>query len=283
MNPNRYFLIPLAMLAGLSLLFIDWYGQRWVWLLLLAAAGIVTVLIFTPQIDWWYWQRRPPDLPRGLRSLLEQRVSFYQRLDPLAQREYRRRAFLLRESLDFTGQGVDKIPEDVRLLPALAGTTISFGREEFLFPAYEKIVLYPHPFPSPQYDFLHVTERYAPDGVLLFSMPHLMRSVVEEQAFPNLALYEYAKIYRERYPEEDYPELDGDTLEAISGFSEAAVAKFLGFAEPDRRALTSVYFFSFASKFKQMAPEVYQTLCHSFALDPLEPGQKIFLTPRAKG
>jgi hypothetical protein len=277
MSPNRYFLIPLAMLAGLSFLLIDWYGQHWVWLLLLAIAGIVTVLIFTPQIDWWYWQRRAPDLPLGLRPLLEQRVAFYQRLDPPAQREYRRRAFLLREAMDFTGQGIEKIPDDVQLLPALAAATIGFGRPDFLFPEYEKIVLYPHPFPSPQHDFLHVTERYAPDGVLLFSMPHLMRSVVEEQAFPNLALYEFAKIYRERYPDGEYPALDGPTLESISGFSEAAVAKFLGFEQPDRQALTSVYFFSFASNFKQRAPEVYQTLCHAFALDPLEPGKKLFL------
>jgi hypothetical protein len=277
MRPNRYFLVPLAMLAGLSLLLIDRYGQQWIWLLLLAAAGVVTVLIFSPQIDWWYWQRRAPDLPGGLRALLEKRVAFYQRLEPLAQREFRRRAFLLRESLEFTGQAIEKIPDDVQLLPALAAATISFGREEFLFPAYERVVLYPHPFPSPQHDFLHVTERYAPDGVLLFSMPHLMRSVVEEQSFPNLALYEYAKIYRERYPEEEYPELDWPQLEAISTFRREAVTKFLGFEEPDLQALTSVFFFSFSARFREQAPAVYRTLCHTFALDPLAP-KNIFVT-----
>jgi hypothetical protein len=138
-------------------------------------------------------------------------------------------------------------------------------------------VLYLHPFPSPQHDFLHITERYVPDGVLLFSMPHLMRSVIEEQAFPNLALYEYAKIYRDRYPEEDYPTLDWPALQAISGFSQEVTVKFLGFEEPDRQALTTVYFFSFAPRFQQLAPEVYRTLCHTFALDPLQP-DTIFLT-----
>ena len=271
MRPNRYFLVPLAMLAGISLLLIDRYGQEWIWLLMLAAAGVVTVLIFSPQIDWWYYQRRDPDLPHGLRALLEKRIAFYQRLEPGAQREFRRRAFLIRESLDFTGQAIEKVPEDVQLLPAIAAATVSFGREEFLFSDYEKVVLYPHPFPSPQHDFLHVTERYAADGVLLFSMPHLMRSVVEEQSFPNLALYEYAKIYRDRYPGQDYPALDWPALEAISRFSREAVVKFLGFAEPDTQALTSVYFFSFATRFRERAPEIYRTLCHTFRLNPLAP------------
>lgn len=277
MRPNRYFLVPLAMLAGLSLLLIDRYGQQWIWALLLAAAGIVTVLIFSPQIDWWYWQRRDPELSPGLRTLLERRISFYQRLEPAAQREFRRRAFLIRESLDFTGQAIEQVPEDVKLLPAIAAATVSFGREEFLFPEYEKVVLYPHPFPSPQYDFLHITEQYAPDGVLLFSMPHLMRSVVEEQSFPNLALYEYARIYRERYPGEEYPALEWPQLEAISTFSQEAVVKFLGFEEPDVQALTSVYFFSFSARFRELAPEMYRALCHTFAIDPLAP-KDIYLT-----
>ncbi|NJO87435.1 MAG: hypothetical protein HC821_05600 [Lewinella sp.] len=93
------------------------YGEQWTWVLIPPALAIAGVLSLGPQIKWWYWQRRPPDLPLSLAPLLH-KFTFYTSLDLAEKREFRRRTFLIQEKTQFLPQGMDKVPDDVAVMLA---------------------------------------------------------------------------------------------------------------------------------------------------------------------
>lgn len=263
MRPINYFMIPIGTLTVLAGYFAFQVGSPYTWALLVGTVLLAICYTLSPQINWWYWQRYPPDLPAGLRRLLTMRFPFYNQLPPADQREFRRRVFLFQEAKDFRGQGIENLPDDMKTLAAISAVRIGFGREDFLFEPFDTVVFYPHPFPSPQFDFLHTSELYVPDGTLIFSIDHFARSVLDEQAFLSLGLYEYSRIYRHRFPQQEQAVLEWPDIEAISGFSQEAIETFVGLKEGaglDRAGVTAALFFSFPEKFALKAPEVFRAL-----------------------
>ncbi len=270
LNPIRYFMAAVMVLAALFFYFAAVRGGIWPWMLVGAVVLLAIMYVFTPQFNWWYWQRYAPDLRPGLRAMLEQRSGYYGRLSPPRQREFRRRVFLYAEAQEFIGQGIEDIPEDIKVMVAASAVMVGFGQPEFRNPKFEHVVLYPHPFPSPQYEQLHISELHADDGVVIFSMPYLARSFLDEQAFVPIGLYEHAKIYQLTYPRQHYPALDWPQLEAVSGFSRAAVEQFIGLSDLDLAALSITFFLVFPERLRLLAPEVYEQLVEHLRQDPLK-------------
>ncbi len=213
MNPLRYFLIPLGALVVLGLILTDEGTDGWVWLIVAPIILMAGVVSLGPQIKWWYWMRNAPDLPTAMAPVLE-RFSLYHSLDIEGKREFRRRAFLWRERINFQAQGVDKIPEDVQLMVAASATTLSFYRKDFLLGGFDSIVFYPHRFPSPQYEVLHASELYVPDGTMIFTIPYFVRSVFEPKNFLQLGLYEFSRAYQLVYPGQEFQRLVGNKFNA---------------------------------------------------------------------
>jgi hypothetical protein len=138
---------------------------------------------------------------------------------------------------------------------------MTYGRKEYLFPKFEHIVIYPSPFPSPQYESWHSSEIYEEDGVILFSAEHLMKSFLQPSGFFNTGLYEYAKVFMKSYPNEAYPTLGEDIWEQlaqISGFNKTYLTAFIGLAEKDIdvRAISMACYFIFPERFQAALPAV---------------------------
>lgn len=267
MNPLQYILVPLGALAGLGFLLVGQYGEQWVWLIAVPVVLMAGTLSVGPQLKWWYWQRYAPDLPTSAAPLLRF-SSFYHRLDTTEQREFRRRAFLWREAMTFVGKAIEKIPDDVQLMVAMAAASVSFYRADFLLDDFKTIVLYQHDFPTPQNKELHASELYVPDGALIFNMPTLVRSTVEPQAFLSTALYEFGHAYREVYPDVTFPTLDWQQIQSISGFRREAILEYLGWEEVDPAAVGLVLYFTHTQSFIEQFPDIYSA--YSKALNPSE-------------
>ena len=222
---------------------------------LIAAAGAYTL---SPQLRWWYWKRNPPDLPVELAPLLE-RFPLYRALDLDGKRDFRRRAFLIREATDFQGMAIETIPADVRLMVAASAATVTFYREEFLVPAFENVIFYPHQFPTPEHEVLHASEMYPEDGVIIWTLKYFVRSVVEPQKYLQLGFYEYARalFYHDpavRSALEPHA-LTFDEIAALTNFSAAALRQFVGLEDLDRVAITLTVFHSHAPQFATRFPE----------------------------
>lgn len=257
MNPLRYFLVPLAAIAGLGFLLMTQYGNQWSGLVILPLIAGAAVLSLGPQVKWWYWQRRAPDLPAAYAPLLEQ-FGLYRKLDATEKREFRRRTFLLREATQFLGQAIEKIPPDVQTMVAASAATVSFGRKDMLFPEFDSVVFYKHNFPSPQFKQLHASELYVPDGTLLFNMPTFVRSVFEPHSFLQLGLYEFGRIYQIVYPGAAFPPIDWETIYGISRFGKEKILAYIGLEKVDQVAVGIVLYFTHSESFLQGYPTIYQ-------------------------
>ena len=145
---------------------------------------------------------------------------------------------------------------------------LDFHKEAFLLPKFENIIVYPHPFPSPQYETkFHASEIYEPDGVVMFCLEHVLRGFVDPRQYLNPAWYEYAKVFAISYPNEnlgDWNEVTWSKLETVSGFSGEALERWIGLPDLDLRAMGIAFFFLFPASFQEVLPEQYEQLAAVF-------------------
>lgn len=224
--------------------------------------GAVAVYFFSPQLNWWWYSGHPPRLSAAAVSLLERFCGFYQRLDTAGKERFRNRLALFRMGTDWTPMAWpdEALPPDLEIVLSAQAVTVGFHREQFLFEKFEKVVVYPYPFPSPEYDFLHASELYEPDGCLLFSAEQVMRAYIEPTKFYNVGLHEYAKVYMLSYPHFAFPELAEEDiwakLEAVSRMSRQHVESVIGLAGVDALPVAIHHYFTFPDHFRSTLPDV---------------------------
>lgn len=229
--------------------------------------------VFSPQIDWWWYKRYPPDLSDGIRRFFSERYTYYTRL-PLRDKEtFRQKVAMFSMATDFKPMVMPEVPADVRAIVSASAVQLSAAFEDFLYAPFENVVIYPHPFPSPQYpEHFHISEVFEEDGVVLFSMDHLIKSFAEPDRYYNIGLHEFAKVFMLTYPDKAYPELTDDIwdeLEQISQFSKAAILEWINLPEIDPEPVSMAHFFVFPERFKAVLPDLYQTYCEIFQQDPI--------------
>lgn len=260
--------LPFMLLLGLGLYLTIEVHENWSILMIIAMVIIVAGFILAPQINWWWWQRFPPDLPTEMTQLLEKHAPLYSQLSEDDKREFRRRVFLFNHGNNFMPQVLEKMPLDAQVMIAYAPVTMTFHKEAFLLPKFENIIVYPHPFPSPQYETkFHASEIYEPDGVVMFCLEHVLRGFVDPRQYLNPAWYEYAKVFAISYPNEnlgDWNEVTWSKLETVSGFSGEALERWIGLPDLDLRAMGIAFFFLFPARFQEVLPEQYEQLAAVF-------------------
>lgn len=222
-------------------------------------AGLIWT--FTPQINWWWYSRRPPVLPAGMRMLLERFCGFYRRLDADGQQRFRDRTALFIMGTEWmpVAWPDETVPPDIQLVLAAQAVTLTFNRPRFLFDKFEKVVVYPLPFPSPEHDFVHASELYAPDGCLLFSAEQLMLGYLQPGTIYNIGLHEYAKAFTLTYPSEAYPDLSAadawEKLQACSQMSREHIESVIGIPDVEPLPVAIHHYFTFPEAFKVVLPD----------------------------
>lgn len=264
--PSRILAIPFV-IALIVLLFVNLEtgGQYSIYLIPIIAI-LAVIYISSPQVNWWWYVRYPPDVTAKIRELLF-KYPFYRRLPEGEKKRFRNRVALFVMGNDFIPQIIEKVPEDVKAIVAANAVTLTFGQKEFLFLKFENVIINPKPLPTLQFpEKYHASEIYEPDGAVLFSVEQLVRSFVESKQYFNIGLYEYAKIFVLTYKEFVYPAFDEtswEALERISGFSKEWIEKWINLPEIDPLAVSVAHFFTFPAEFRQELPaefEVYRQI-----------------------
>ena len=270
-------LLALPFLLGtLSFLYLAWNVDSsyapWMVPFLIVGALIV---ILSPQINWWWYRRNPPRLSPGLTNLLSRFCGFYQTLSPADQKKFESRIGLFRMGTNWTpiGWQEDFLPPDVELALAAQAVSLTFHREQFLFPAFEKVIVYPRLFPSPEYPYPHASELYAPDGCLIFSAENVMHAFFNPGKYYQVGLHEYASAFVMAYPREPWPELDATNiwqqLELASGMSKSHLETAIGLSDPDPLAVAIHHFFVFPDYFKKVLTVEHTALAKIFSVSSL--------------
>ena len=242
-------------------------NNKYSWYIVPNVVAIAIIYMSSPQIDWWWYQRRPPKLPQGIVKMFLARLPFFQRLNAEEKTKFCHRVALYIEANEFIPKGMEEMPLDIKAVVAASVVQLTFRQEDYLLNKFEHIIVYPHPFPSPQYNEWHACEIFEEDGVIMFSAEQLMAGFAQPDKFFHIGFYEYAKVFMRCHPEITMPELPADIwekLQLISRFPQAAVERWIGLKDLNVTAVAISHYFVFGENFKAVLPEIH----HSF--------QKIF-------
>lgn len=254
---------PLA-LTGLLLLYLAWTNDP------VFAYGLIPILVigavlyaFAPQIDWWYYQRRPPTLPAKVRAVLMQVHPLYRHLPPAQRIRFDQRLEMFRRAINWMPKGWpdSQLPPDVEVAISSAAVTVTFGKPDFIFEKFETVIVYPTAFPSPEYEFAHTSELYEPDGCLLLSAEHILKAFLIPGSLYNIALHEYAKLFCLTYPNEKFPVIEEETatwerLETVSRMSRMHIESVVGIPGVPVLAVAIHHYFTFFQAFRKEFPDV---------------------------
>ncbi|MBL7827150.1 MAG: zinc-dependent peptidase, partial [Saprospiraceae bacterium] len=211
--------------------------------------------------------RRPPRLSPQMLEMLQRFCPFFNRLSPGEKIVFEGRVALFRMGTDWTPLSWPDdapLPPDVELALASQAVSLTFNKYTFLFKRFEKVIVYPKQFPTPEHPYLHSSELYEPDGCLIFSAENLMHGFFSAGKVYHVGLHEYAKAYLLEYPNESWPTWDAETvwetLEKISNLSREHIETTVGLAGLEPLPIMIHHFFIYRESFKTHAPEWFETL-----------------------
>ena len=282
LQPWQYLIAPLAVwaLAIFTFAFLKDDGHLAIWAVP-AVILMAAVYVLNPQINWWWYRRNPPPLSKSAVAFLEGHFLYYKKLSPELKTLFRERTALFVLGNEFirpvraddsdAQQLRNQVPEDLKISVAAIATQVFLGQPNIPVSKFEHFILYPHPFPTPQYKNLHTSEIYEEDGVVLFAADQLMQGLNNPQLFFSIGLYEFSKIFKNITPSVSEPELtenDWATLDKISGMPKETISSIVGLYDLDNFGILAHHFFTFPDLFKATLPDLYQLLNNIFHQDP---------------
>ena len=264
-------IIAILALPTLFFLYLSWQVDEkyapWIIPFLVAAA---LVYILKNEIDWWWHAKHPPKMAQALVALLERFCGFYRELDDLGKQKFCERVALFSMGTDWMPMGwpEDELPTDVKTAISAQAIMLTLHRPVFLFEKFEKVIVYPRPFPTEQHQFAHASELYEPDGCLLFSAEQIMRSFAEPTKWYNVGLHEYAKAFILTYPNEVWPDFSEsdvwERLEQASGMSKQLVKSVVGLPDIAVLPVSIHHYFTQKKSFSTLFPLESEIYDHIF-------------------
>jgi hypothetical protein len=270
---SRFLYVPFIILS-LVILYVAWeYDPAYAPYMIPLVVIMALIYSFSPQIDWWWGQKYPPEMEPAMRQVLTTRHAFYNRLPVKEKKRFRDRVGLYRMAIEFMPQGMESVPEDVKAAVAACAVYVTFGKKDFLLHPFENVIIYPHPFPSPQYpEEWHSSEIFKEDGAILFSTDHLMHSFLSPSQYYPTGIHEYAKVFITLNPDAPYPVYGPEHWEVFSRvckFSKEAIHKWIGLKDIPMQAVGMTLFLSYSNAFLQALPEAYDRYVQILEFDPL--------------
>lgn len=238
--------------------------------LIILAAALVGIYVMYGQIDYWWKKKFPIPLDPEIQSWIDNYDVFYNALlteDDKAL--YRERLSLYTDAREFISVGSEQhtVPNDIQAVIASQAVKLVFRHKDFLIGDYDRIVLYKHPFPSPQKQFLHTMEVEDEDGVLIFSMEHAIPGIVSSNVHYNIVMHAYADAFAKVNRKIVWPENDGFdwvAIEQITGFTEDLINKTIGYEQKDYVPIMITTYFTHRDLFRKVLPEIVQRLDEIF-------------------
>jgi len=270
---SRLLAAPFA-IAGLSFLYLTWeQDSSWAIYMVPCVVAMAMIYVFSPQIDFWWASRNTPEMNPKLRMILTQQHPFYSSLSQPEQKRFRDRVVLYMMANEFMPQKMETVPPDLQAIVASNIVQLTFGQKDFLLAAFENIIIYPRPFPSPQYpENFHTSEIYPEDKVMLFAIEQLIPGTFNPTKYYNICMHEYVRAYIHMYPNNNFPKLeesDWGKLEQISGWDKAHIFKYINRPDVNILPVSVCHFFIFGVRFKEVMPALYDTYGNIFNTNPI--------------
>ncbi len=263
---------PLVLAAGLIILnhFVG-YRSEYSILVFIPVIGLVVLYIFHGVIDYWWLERNPIPLDEKMKEWFIKYLPYYNKLTEQEKSKFENRLSLYVEGREFKTVGTSElkdIPFDLSCILASQAIILTSHQSDFLLGDMDRIYVYKHPFPSPQYQFLHTVETHIEDGMILLSTEYALPGIVNPKDFYNITLHAYAEAYAKVYPDKEYPTVNQhgwEKLENVMGLKSDFILKVMGFEHIDMLAVHIVAYFVYTKAYSEAFPIEYKALFDIFS------------------
>ncbi|MBK8348424.1 MAG: hypothetical protein IPL08_12655 [Saprospiraceae bacterium] len=109
--------------------------------------------------------------------------------------EYRMTLYIEGRLFSSVGSELRDVPEDIKCMVAAHGIEMCLGIDDYLIGDMDRIYLYKHPFPTPDFPFLHTVETNIEDGVIILSLEQLTNAVISPETHYNIGYHAYAEAF----------------------------------------------------------------------------------------
>ena len=260
----HYLSVPFI-IGALSFLYYAWEheGAGGVWMTPFLVV-VALIWVFTPQINWWWYSKRPLKLEPGVVAAVERYVPFYQKLNAAGKQRFCHRLALTRMSTNFSTKGMPEgdLPPDIQAAISVQSVIVTWNKTDFIFNKLENVVVSPGPFLTPEHPYYHNAETFEPESCFLFSAKAVLDAFIRPTQMFNVVLHEYVKAGLVKYGSLDMV-LDENiwtSFEKISGWSRQAIESSIGLAGIDALPVAICHYYLFEEKFRKEMPELAKTL-----------------------
>lgn len=233
---------------------------------------MVILFISHGYIDYWYHTKYPVPLDKEVLAWLKKYSSFYQNLKPSDKEKYEYRMSLYLEGRSFMSVGSEQkeLPEDIKAIIATNAIQMNFNKKDILVGDFDRIFVYKHPFPSPKHQFLHGVETDGEDGVIIYSLEHLIPGITNPDTYYNIGMHAYVDAFTLAYPSLDYPwnlNADWDDVETVSGLSKKVILSTIGFDTADLFVVLATCYFTYPVAFEAKLPKLFEEMKRVFGVE----------------
>ncbi len=235
-----------------------------IWVL---SAGILVAMsayIFEHQINWWWYGKYPPALHPEMQKMYLRAGAFYNTLDEAERKTFDTRARLFVEAKEFIPQGFSEVAEEIKYMIAYYAIMITFRKQDYLFNPYHRIVVYLHPFLTPNIpDQVHTYEIEHDDGTLIFALEQLTPGFINPTKFYQTGLHAFAELFTLQYLSNEVvadPESTWASLTEIGQKSRESIEDFTGLAQTNPVPVMIHHWFTFRETMLRTYPELYEKI-----------------------
>ncbi len=219
--------------------------------------GLVILYMFSPQVEWWWAQRYPPKPSPNMIKFLNEHFDFFRQLNGADKDKFLLRLNYFIMAKEFTPKVGKTVPVPLQTMISAEGVRTTFGLEDYLIDSHERIVIYPHPFPSPTYQKLHHSETFHEDGVLIFASSPVINQFKGIGNIFNITLYEWISAFakKENVSFPSFDDNDWKILGLVFMTPKALVQASIGLPNFDEGIVGAVLYLEQKELFKEKFPE----------------------------
>jgi len=227
------------------------------------------LFVFKDQVDQWWWKRRPPNLDTPVKAWMKRFSPYYNRLDDATRSRFepaisifmRTKEFTLKADRDF------QLEEDIKGIIAHEFVRVGITQGEHTYDNLDHLVLYNHPFGSPDVQQLHSLELNREDGVVIMSKELAVNGFIQPATYVNISLLGAIMTFIWHHPRLAYPSVSELTAEDIAQAHKVdlqVILQTLGVDHINKLDLLVFCFFLYPDRTKDMDEEVHTGLMDLF-------------------
>ena len=123
---------------------------------------------------------------------LKQHSTYYRKLKPDHQKEFRKRVAIFIYTKEFIPRQLDYVTEEMKIVVASLAIQMTFGLPKVYISHFSKILIYPDNYYSTVNNAYHKGEVNPRFGIIVLSWKNLVQGIVDETDGINLGIHELA-------------------------------------------------------------------------------------------